>query len=125
MTASLLSPVLIALAIAVIAVAWWAGGLVDQVRATPWPQPVSPGDREERGRDAGLEHLVRVLHASTMDEAHRIVTDLVTRRLAGLPAAEGAALRAAVQDFLERPPGADRETYLTALEAALDRIEGR
>lgn len=117
------SPALLALAVAVVALAWWVGMLLDHVHATRWPPSVGPGDREERGRDARQEHLVRVLNASTMEEAHRTVTDLVERHLGGLPPAERAALRAALEDFLHRPPGADREAYLTALESALDRIE--
>lgn len=116
-------PLLVALAIAVVALVWLVGGLVDEVTATSWPRSPGPSDRDERGRDARLEHVVRLLHASTLDEAHRTLVDLVDRRLDSLPAESRAAFERDLNAFLRHPPTTDREAYLSALEAALDRIE--
>lgn len=114
---------LIALAVAVVAVVWLVGGLVDEVTATPWPRSRASSDRDERGRDVRLEHVVRLLHASTMDEAHRTLVHLVERRLASLPEESREILDRELDVFLRHPPTTDREAYLSALEAALDRIE--
>lgn len=116
-------PLLVALAVAVAAVVWLVGGLVDEVSATPWPRSPASSDRDERGRDARLEHVVRLLHASTMDEAHRAVVALVERRLASLPEESRERIDDDLDAFLRRPPTTDREAYLSALETALDRIE--
>lgn len=116
-------PLLVALAVVVVALVWLLGGLVDEVTATRWPRSPGPSDRDERGRDARLEHVVRLLHASTMDEAHRTLVDLVDRRLASLPEESRKTLDRELGAFLRHPPTTDREAYLSALETALDRIE--
>jgi hypothetical protein len=86
--------------------------------------------RDDRGRDVQLEHLARLLHASSMDEAHRSLGTLVQRRLAtswGVEPGDSAGARAVLgpelHDFLTHQPPTDQESYLAALEAALQRIE--
>jgi hypothetical protein len=111
--------VLVAVAVALLAVLWLVAGLADRVTPTPWPRATGHADRDERGRDARLEHLVRLLHASTPAEAHRTVVDLVERRLEQTQQQPDPELSA----LLGHPPIADRDAYLTWLDAALDRIE--
>lgn len=126
-----LSPLLlVGLTVAILAVATAVAVLVDEVRTVAWPQAEGTVTRDDRGRDVQLEHLVRVLHASTMDEAHRSLGALVQRRLAmswgvdpGHPAEARAVLGPELDDFLRRPAPADRDAYLAALSVALDRIE--
>jgi hypothetical protein len=126
-----LSPLLlVGLAVAIVAVTAAIALLADEVRAVSWPQAEGTVTRDDRGRDVQLEHLIRVLHASTMDEAHRSLGVLVQRRLAtswgvepGDPAGARAVLGPELHDFLGRPPPANQEAYLTALAVALDRIE--
>lgn len=126
-----LSPfVMLALAVAVLAVGWAVSTLVDDVSTITWPRTEGPSTRDDRGRDTQHEHLTRLLHASSMEDAHRTVSDLVQQRLAaswGVDPADPAGARAVLgpelDDFLRHPPSDSPETYLTALAAALDRIE--
>jgi hypothetical protein len=126
-----LSPlVLIALAVAVLAVASAVSVLVDDVTTIVWPMTEGPASGDDRGRDTQLEHLVRLLHASSMEDAHRTVSGLVQQRLAttwavepGDAAGARAVLGPQLDDFLRHPPTHTPEAYLTALTAALDRIE--
>lgn len=126
-----LSPlVLLALAVAVLAVASTVSALVDEVTTITWPLTEGPVTRDDRGRDTQLEHLVRLLHASSMHDAHRTVRVLVDQHLAtgwGVDAADAAGARVVLgpdlDDFLRHPPLDTPEAYLTALGAALDRID--
>lgn len=126
-----LSPfVMLTLAVAMLAVGWAVSVLVDDVTTITWPRTEGPSTRDDRGRDTQLEHLVRLLHASSMDDAHRTVTGLVRQRLAaswGVDAADAAGARAVLgpdlDDFLRHPPVGTPEAYLIALAAALDRID--